>query len=559
MPRYFNFIGYENSDFFSIISPNPTSVKKLYTTTLLCIILSFANAQLSADTLKLIAKKDNIVDASTIIKIENLGLNVNSDLAELRPTVSADGNLLFFICENHPANTKYNSVPNSQDVWFSERDSSGKWSEARHLSYPLNTMQYNAVYWISPDNNQILIRGAFHEGAFLGKGVSLCYLQDDGRWSEPEMLMIRNYERYDRGRQSGATMAHDGRTLLLYLSPEKGSADNDIFVSFITADGTWTEPKSLGKKINLPEYDEMTPYLAADGETLYFSSNRPGGLGDNDIYRTKRLDNSWQKWSDPENLGSPINTEQWDAFFTLDAGGEYAYLTNSAEGYGESDIVRVKLLEKEKPDPVVLVSGNVYNIKTKEPLSAALVYETLPDGAIAGNGISNATDGSFKIVLPYDKNYSIRATADHFFAISENLNLDSLVKAGYREIHKDLYLAPIEIGQIVRLNNVFFDFDKWDLRPESYVELNRVVDLLNQNPAIEIEMSAHTDSKGSDDYNFKLSDERARSVMDYILSKGIAPSRIISQGYGETKPVVPNDTDENRQLNRRVEFKILKN
>jgi outer membrane protein OmpA-like peptidoglycan-associated protein len=217
------------------------------------------------------------------------------------------------------------------------------------------------------------------------------------------------------------------------------------------------------------------------------------------------------------------------------------------------------LLEKEKPDPVVLVSGNVYNAKTKQPLSASLLYETLPDGVEAGNAVSNPSDGAFKIVLPYDKNYLIRATADKFFAQSENLNLDSLTKAGYREIHKDLYLVPIEIGQVVRLNNVFFDFDKWDLRPESFVELDRVVKLLAENPAIEIEMSAHTDSKGSDEYNFTLSDNRAKSVKDYILSKGIAESKIISQGYGETKPVATNDTDDGRQLNRRVEFKILKN
>jgi OOP family OmpA-OmpF porin len=259
------------------------------------------------------------------------------------------------------------------------------------------------------------------------------------------------------------------------------------------------------------------------------------------------------------NLGSPINTEDWDAFFTMDAGGEYAYMSSGLNGFGESDIVRVKLLEREKPDPVVLVSGNVYNKKTGRPLSASLIYETLPDGAVAGNGLSSPEDGAFKMVLPYDKNYSIRATADHFFAISENLNLDSLIKAGYKEIHKDLYLVPIEVGQVVRLNNVFFDFDKWDLRPESFLELDRVVKLLNENPGIVIEMSAHTDSRGSDDYNYKLSDDRARSVMNYILTKGIAPARITSQGYGETKPVVPNDTDENRQTNRRVEFKIVKN
>ena len=534
-------------------------MKKIISACIACLCLQYVSAQPSDETAGLlIPQKENKIVESTVIKVENLGININSDLPELRPTISADGNLLFFICENHPANTKYNSVPNSQDIWYSIRDSAGNWSEARHPKYPLNTMHYNAVYWISPDNNRILIRGAFTEGAYFGKGVSMCHLLPNGRWSEPNMLIIKNYGKYDRGRLSGATMAHDGQTLLLYMTPIEGSALNDLFVCFLLPDGTWTEPKSLGKKINLPEYDEMTPYLAADGATLYFSSNRPGGLGDNDIYMTKRLDDTWQKWSDPVNLGNPINTENWDAFFTLDAGGEYAYLTTSLNTYGESDIVRVKLLEKVKPDPVVLVSGNVYNLKTKEPISASLLYEILPEGVEAGNALSSPVDGSFKITLPYDKNYSIRATADHFFAISENLNLDSLVKAGYKEIHKDLYLAPIEIGQVVRLNNVFFDFDKWDLRPESFIELNRVVALLKENPAIEIEMSAHTDSKGSDDYNFKLSDERARSVRSYILSKGIAGSRVISQGYGETKPVAPNDTDENRQLNRRVEFKILK-
>lgn len=507
----------------------------------------------------LIKQKDNIITSGTIIKIENLGTKINSVLPELRPTVSADGNHLYFICQNHPANTKYRSVPNSQDIWYSERDSTGKWSDAIHMEYPLNTTHYNAVYWISPDNNRLLLRGAFNEGAFISKGVSMTYKDKDGEWTPPNALFIKNYEKYDHGRQSGASMTHDGETLLLYMTPESNGINNDLYVSFLTPEGWWTEPKSLGKKINLPDYDEMTPYMAADGVTLYFSSNRPGGLGDNDIWMTRRLDKTWQKWSDPVNLGSPINTPDWDAFFTLDAGGEYAYLTTNLNTYGGSDIVRVRLMEEKKPDPVVLVSGNVYNAKTKTPLSASLIYETLPDGKEAGNGVSAPADGSFKIVLPYDQNYLIRATADKFFAQSENLNLDSLVKAGYKEIHKDLYLVPIEIGQTVRLNNVFFDFDKWDLRSESFVELDRVVTLLKENPAIEIEMSAHTDSKGSDDYNFRLSDNRAKSVKDYIISKGIPENRIVSKGYGETRPVATNDTDEGRQLNRRVEFTILKN
>lgn len=542
------------------------------TLTTLCLLLAAAlcataqpSTSAASDTGGVLkAQKDNVITSNTILKIENLGFRVNTVLPELRPTVSADGRLMFFICENHPENTKYRTVPNSQDIWYTEKDSSGKWQDAVHLEAPLNTMPYNAVYWISPDNNRILIRGAFFDGAFNGKGVSMCYRTKTGNWSQPNALNIKNYHKYDRGRQSGATMAHDGKTLLLYMTSEQGGVNNDIFVCFLERDGSWTEPKNLGKIINHPDYDEMTPYLASDGVTLYFSSNRAGGQGDNDIWMTKRLDKSWQKWSEPVNLPVPINSENWDAFWTMDAGGEYAYLTSSANTLGESDIVRVKLLEREKPNPVVLVHGNVYNQKTKEPLSASLVYETMPDGVEAGNGVSSEVDGSFKVVLPLDKNYSIRATADKFFAVSESLMLDSLVKEGYKEIHKDLYLVPIEIGQIVRLNNVFFDFDKWDLRPESFIELDRVVTLMKENPTLEIEMSAHTDSHGSDDYNFKLSDNRARSVREYILSKGIPPSRITSQGYGETKPVVPNtnpdgsDSPENRQMNRRVEFKITK-
>ncbi len=414
-------------------------MKILTSLALLLVFALFASAQPQSSnndtsgTLK--AQKDNVITSNTILKIENLGFRVNTVLPELRPTVSADGKLMFFICENHPENTKYRTVPNSQDIWYTEKDSAGKWQDAIHLGEPLNTMPYNAVYWISPDNNRILIRGSFSDGAFNGKGVSMCYRTKSGNWSQPNALNIKNYYKYDKGLQSGATMAHDGKTLLLYMTPEQGGYNNDIFVCFLEGKGLWSEPKSLGKIINMPDSDEMTPYLASDGVTLYFSSNRAGGVGDNDIWMTKRLDKTWQKWSTPVALPVPINTENWDAFWTMDAGGEYAYLTSSSNTLGESDIVRVKLLEREKPNPVVLVHGNVYNQKTKEPLSASLVYETMPDGVNAGNGVSSEVDGSFKVVLPLDKNYSIRATADKFFAVSESLMLESLVKEGYKEIH----------------------------------------------------------------------------------------------------------------------------
>ncbi len=289
-------------------------------------------AQPLNDTLgELKQQKENIISAATIVQIENLGKQINTRMPELRPTISADGNILFFIRESDPQNTKYGFVQNSQDIWYSIKDDNGKWTEAEHLPYPLNTYFYNAVFWVSPDNNRILIRNAYIKGDYVGNGVSMSSLNEKGYWSKPEMLRIKNYAKYDRGQQNGASMAQDGKTLLLYMTEQKGGENNDIYVCFLQKDSTWSEPKSLGKKINLKDNDEMTPYLASDGVTLYFSSDRPGGLGNNDIWMTKRLDSSWQKWSDPVNLGAPINTPEWDAFFTLDAGGEYAYLTSGHE------------------------------------------------------------------------------------------------------------------------------------------------------------------------------------------------------------------------------------
>ncbi|RYY63737.1 MAG: OmpA family protein, partial [Chitinophagaceae bacterium] len=397
---------------------------------------------------KLIAQKENIIKESTIVKVENLGERINTEYPELRPTISADGNLLFFIRMGHPENEHIATVRNAQDIWYSMREADGSWTPAEHLNGAVNASQYNAVYWISPDLNSMLIKGAYQEGQYYGTGVSMTRLQKDGSWSPPQMLRIRNFHKFGFTQQLGASMGQDGRTMLFYMTDKKNSFDNDIYVSFLEGGDIWTAPQSLGKKINLPDHNEMSPFIASDGVTLYFSSDRPGGLGENDIWMSKRLDESWTKWSEPVNLGSPINTPNDENFFTLDAGGEYAYLTSSDGAFGASDIVRIKLLEKEKPDPVIIVSGNVYNAKTNQPLSADLIYETLPDGAEAGRGLSNAQDGSFKIVLPYDKNYLIRASADKYFAISENLNLDSLIKVGYKEIHKDLYLAPIEVGQV---------------------------------------------------------------------------------------------------------------
>ncbi len=492
-----------------------------------------------------------------IREIENLGTNVNSQYHELAPVISADGKTLYFVRAGHPQNTRYKKRdPDVKDIWYSKLDENGEWGPAIHEVGLLNTRYSNSVFWVSPDGNRMLIMGTYtSKKRFDGIGFSMCTKTAEG-WSRPQELEIEGFYERMRGKTHGATMANDGKTLLLYFTDKEGSSLNDLYVSFLKEGNKWTKPKKILFPISKSKTNEMAPFIASDGVTLYFASDRKGGKGDMDIWKTTRLDDTWRKWSEPVNMGVPINTKGWDAYFTLDANGEYAYMVTTRASNGGTDIVKVKMKTEDKPNPVVLVYGNVYNDKTKQPISAGLQYEILPEGIVAGYAFSNAVDGSYKIVLPSGKNYSFMATADQFLSVSENLNLDSTVS--YSEIKRDLYLAPIEVGQTIRLNNIFFDFGNATLRAESYPELDRVVKVLNDNPKIEIEMSGHTDNIGGADANLKLSEERANAVKKYLVAKNISESRIIAKGYGETKPVAENKTDEGRQQNRRVEFTILK-
>jgi outer membrane protein OmpA-like peptidoglycan-associated protein len=427
-----------------------------------------------------------------------------------------------------------------------------------------------------------------------------------GGWSEPEQLVIDGLTDLNKGIFTNAFLSNDGRTLLLAFSETKKSEANDLYVSSQKPDGTWSRPKRMGN-LNTPG-SEDTPFLAADGVTLYFTSDRPGGLGSHDMYMSRRLDDTWEKWSEPKNLGAPINTSDWDSYYSIDATGEFAYLVSGKFSNRGSDIVRVKLKEEFRPEPVVLIVGKVFNAKTKDPLAADINYENLASGSQLGTARSDPASGRLQIVLPFGTNYGFRAATPGFIAVSDNIDLsrlradaiaenmvtdttlrDVLVVADGRNgagnaigngsgssdympgvvtdttlrlgriINRDLYLVPVEVGQVVRLNNVFFDFDKTELRPESFPELDRVVTFMNENPNVEIQIEGHTDAKGTDDYNLNLSGGRITSVEAYMESKGIAPNRIVTKSYGESVPIADNETEEGRQQNRRVEFKILKN
>ncbi|WP_370469331.1 OmpA family protein [Nibrella viscosa] len=504
-----------------------------------------------------------IAQQNTQAKAENLGGQVNTEYNEINPVISPDGKTLYFARISHPQNT--HGAKGSQDIWYSELQPDGKWGTARRMGFPLNKDEYNSAYSITPDGNTMLIKGAYNNGNYETRGFSISKRTANG-WSAPQKLAIPGYEKMSQGQFDCGFMSADGKVLVMAFSEKKNSKEDDIYVSFRQKDGSWSKPMNLGPDVN-SKFTETTPFLAPDGATLYFSSDREGGLGSNDIYVTKRVDKTWKRWSKPVNLGPAINTEGYDAYYSVAASGEYAYMTTFKNTMGKGDVVRIKLIDTSQPDtqapketlpdPVVLISGKVIDEKTGKPIEARIVYETLPDGAEAGEAISNPLTGEYKIVLPYGKKYSMRAIAKDFIAEGENIDLTET--KGYQEIKgKELKLVPIEVGRSVRLNNIFFDVNKSELRPESFPELDRVVVTLNENPKMTIELGGHTDNTGSDESNLKLSQDRADSVREYLIGKGIEPDRVGSKGYGESKPVATNDTDEGRQQNRRVEFVIVK-
>lgn len=480
--------------------------------------------------------------------------HVNTVYEELLPRITPDGKTLYFIRGDHPLNT--NGAGGTQDIWVStDIDNGLENATATHLSAPFNENTYNAVVGVSPDENSMVIKGYYKNGKPDGNGYSIIHRTKDG-WSSPKGLEIKDYKEMAKGNYVGAYWTQDGKNLILSLSESSTNDLQDMYISKLQADGTWSRPMNLGKDINT-DAGEHSPFLASDGKTLYFSSNRDGGEGGYDIYFTQRLDDSWTKWSKPVNMGSEINSENFDAYYTIDAKGEYAYMVSGENAVGSTDIVRIKLEQDVQPDPVVLITGKVLNAKDNSPLEANIAYNGLLDGVNYGIARTNPATGEYKIVLPYGKKYDFSANAANFIGISETMDLTEI--GDYQEIVRDLYLVPIEVGSIVRLNNIFFETGKSELREESFNELNRVVELLNQNPNMTIELSGHTDNVGNDAFNKKLSQDRADACKAYLVKQGIGESRLKSVGYGEDKPIASNETAEGQAQNRRVEFTILTN
>ncbi len=479
---------------------------------------------------------------------ENLGSNVNSRFSELLPVISPRGDVLYFARSNHPENT---GDGRKVDVWYSAIDSGGKFGKAVNIGPPINNNYHNFLFSVTQDGNSLILGNRYMRDGTMAKGASVSY-RTTGGWSFPDSITIRNFINLNNNVMY--FLASSGKELLLSIETRDSRGGLDLYVSRLLADGTWSEPENLGDDINTAA-DEATPFLAPDCTTLYFSTSGRCGYGDNDIFIARRKNGSWKSWEEPKNIGSQVNTPGWDGYFTIPASGDWAYFSSSTNSIGMEDLFRIKLPKDLKPKSVALVKGRVLNIKTGKLVDARISYEILPSGEEAGIARPDPITGEYSIVLPAGSKYGFLAQADGFIPVNENLDLRALGE--YGEVQRDLILVPIEVGQVIRLNNIFFEFGKYELLEDSYSELNRVDRLLAEHPRMRIEIDGHTDDVGTSQANQVLSLNRAKAVSDYLLSKGIAKKRLIVKGYGQTKPLAPNDTEENRQKNRRVEFRIV--
>ena len=419
---------------------------------------------------------------------------------------------------------------------------------------------------IKADGNDILLSGTF-EGTFGLFDIYHVQRTVNG-WGSLEHYP---YPINTRWVDEGANLTSDGKALLFTSDRPGGTGEfhpygsqfhgglngnMDIYVCLKTDSG-WSAPINLGTTINTP-YAERSPYLHPDGKTLYFSSDGHPGLGRIDVFKSIRLrEDSWTEWSEPVNLGKEINTILDDWGYKVSVTGDSAFFAgkNRTEGYGDWDLYSVTLPKISKPAQVVTIKGKVTDTKGNF-LSAEIKWEDLSTGKNAGSLTSNPEDGSYIIMLPLGKNYGYYAEKQGFYPSSQNINLKKAEEGSV--INEDIVLTSLkemkEEKAKVRINNIFFDFDEYSLLPESSPELDRLAALLQSNNELEVEIDGHTDIVGKGEYNFDLSLKRAEIVRDYLISKGVASTRFTVKGLGKTKPVAPNDTEEGRAKNRRVEI-----
>ncbi len=522
--------------------------KKLIDAGFVAGFLNYTNMVLEVNYIDFIQEnKIKLIDnmPNGLVK-ENLGAAINTTADDLSPKISADGQTLYFTRQKYEYNT--GGVEDGEDIWISTY-SDGKWNTAVNPGRPINSEKVDNMASVSADNNSILFP---RSDKFVTRN------RTETGWSE---MIDLGLSYTNEATHQESQLSSDGKALLFAIKNKSNLYYNekidekDIYISLQDRNGTWGEAINLGPSINTAA-SEVSPFLSADGRTLYFSTDGRPGFGNHDIFMAKRLGKGWDKWTEPLNLGPQINTSQFDAYYTLPASGDYAYIVSSENSLGKADILRLRLPTQAKPEPVALLLGKTLNAKTKKPVSAEVLLDDLGSGKEVAEANSNPTTGEFRVVLQSGANYGLHAAAKGYLSVNENLEFGMIHE--YTEVQKDLYLIPIEIGETLQLNNIFFEQGKPILRAESFPELDRLATILKENPNIHIELAGHTDNVGTATSLMKLSQDRVEAVKKYLEKQEIAGKRIVGRGYGASQPREKNDTEEHKKMNRRVEFKITK-
>ncbi len=511
----------------------------------------------NAEELNLIDRKLEICDNAILlmntpvrVTIDNVGADVNTQYPEYAPVVTADEQTMIFTSRREGSTGDQKTIDGKyfEDIYITKKVG-GQWGTPVNLGEPINTADHEATIGLSVDGQRLIIyRYADGEG-----GLYESYL-DGEIWTEPKKL---GSDINDGGWNSHGTLNAMGDMLCFTSDRPEGFGGRDIYFAKRLPNGEWGLVQNFGPNINTI-YDEGSPYLHPDGRTLFFSSKGHNTMGGHDIFMSVLDENG--EWGKPTNIGYPVNTTGDDVFYIPSADGKRAYYSSFKDGgQGEQDVYLLTFPEAEEKGLTVL-KGSVTNTRGEIPQGVIITVFDPKTGDIVGEYAPNSSTGDYLFILPPGMDFDVDYEADgHLF---HSLHLDVPKGTAYNEIHRAVTMHPLIIGSVLVLNNLYFEYDKDVLLPESAIELEKVYHVLNDNPEIKVEIGGHTDSKGRDAYNMKLSQKRADAVVRALVEKGIAADRMTAQGYGETKHIAPNehpdgtDNPEGRQKNRRTELII---
>ncbi len=477
----------------------------------------------------------------------NLGSAINSTDDEYWPSITADGQTLMFTRQPVSRNGNTSNELLQEDFYVSYFVDNA-WQKAVNAGAPLNTRQNEGAQTLSSNGRYMYFTACDRPG---GMGSCDIYFSafNDGKWTEPVNLRSPvNTSHWE----SQPSISADGKTLYFSSNRPGGVGGKDLWYTTMDDRNQWNTPVNMGTRINT-DGDEMSPFIHFDGKTLYFASDGLTGLGGFDIFMTRM--NSDSTWSEPQNLGYPINTYNDEMGLVIESGGKKAYFSAVRDKIYGKDIFYFDLYESVRPTPVSYLKGKVVDRQTGNLLKANYELINLSANKII---IKSTTDGSgnFLVCLPSGYNYGINVSKTGYLFYSENFMFEGEHPA-VEPFVKKISLNHIKVGETMLLTNVFYEIDSWELKKESVSELNTLADLLMDNKGLLMEIGGYTDSTGSMEYNLSLSEKRAMSVVNYLVKRGISHERLKYRGYGNTSPIGDNITEEGRRLNRRTEAKII--